>query len=109
VVVVIVVPIVLGRLANHGPDTGTCCSTNQSALQAAAKDRTQRRAAGPANQRALARTNAALILVMVVIVMIAMVVLVVVVTAPTAATHPVVVGAVVVMVLGVRRSEAGNE
>ena len=106
--VVIVIPVVLCRLANDGPDTRARCSTDQCALQAPAEDRSQRRAPSPANQRAFTRADPALILIPVVIVMIAMIVLVVVVAAPAPAAHAVVVGTVVI-VLSVNRRKAGDE
>jgi hypothetical protein len=109
VVVVIVIPVILGSLAHDSPDARTRRTTDQRALHAATEDRSQRRTASPANQRAFARADAALILVMVVIVVVAMIIVVVVVPAPTAAAHAFVVGAVVVVMLSVCRRETGNE
>jgi Flp pilus assembly protein TadB len=108
VVVVVVIPVILRCLAYNGSNASARCSADQSALQAAAKDRSQSRPACPANQRAFTRPDPALILVAIVIVMIAMVMIVVVVAAAPTAAHTAVVGAIVV-VLSVRCNKTASE
>ena len=107
-VIVVVIPVILRGLAYHSSNACARCSADEGALQAAAKNRSQRRPARSANQRAFTRPDPALILVVIVIVMIAMVMIVVVVTATSAAAHTAVVSAIV-MVLSVRGNKAASQ
>jgi hypothetical protein len=94
--VVVVVALILCGLANNRADARTSCSADDSSLKAAAEDRTESRATGPADQRAFARTDSTLIPP--VIIMVGTVVVVVVaVAAASAVAHAIVVGAVVMV------------
>ena len=112
-VVVVVIPVVLSGLSDDGSNTGTRCTTNDRALQAAAKDCAHYSAASRANQRSFTRPDPTLILIAIVIVVIVIVMVVPVVTAVViaavaAAAHAVIVGAVVV-VLSICGREADCE
>jgi hypothetical protein len=108
--VVVIVAIVLCGLSNDCTDAGAGRATNNRALQTAAEDRTQRRAAGPANQRTFTRPNATLLrlLVVIVIVMVRTIMVVVVVPALRAVPHAVVISAIV-LVLSEPRNACGGE
>lgn len=110
-VVVVIVAIVLGGLADDCANASTRRSTDQSSLEAAAEDRTKRGATGPANKRAFAGANTALLglLVVVVIVMVGTIVVVVVVATLRAVPHAVVVGTIVMARLRKRGANADSE
>jgi hypothetical protein len=109
-VVVVIVAIVLCGLSNDCTNAGTGRAANNRALQTAAEDRTERSAAGPANQRTFTRPNATLLrlLVVVMIVMVRTIMAVVIIPAATAAAHSVVVSAIVVL-LRKCRNDCGSE
>ena len=88
---IIVVTLTLRRLANHCANTRAGRTADNRALQAAAKDRPQHRAAGTANQRTFARPDPALIATVIVMIIIATIVIVVITAAPSAVAHAVVV------------------
>jgi len=107
VVVVIIVAIVLRGLPNHRANPSPSRTTNDGALQTAAKDRTQHSAPGPADQRTLTRTNTALTMVVMVIV-VTIVAVVIAVAAASTIADSVVVG-VIVMMLRKRRHNRSSE
>ena len=108
VIVVVVVALVLRCLANDRADTRASRTANQSALQATAKDCTQRSAASRANKCAFAGADATLLGLLVVVVMVRVIVVVVVVATLRAVTHAVVVG-IVIVVLGERGNDCSGE
>jgi hypothetical protein len=107
--VVIVIAVVLGGLANDCAYAGPGCSSDDCALEAAAKDSAEDRPAGTADKRAFARTNAALAVIVVVVVVVMAIVAIVVVAAASAVAHAAVVGAVVVVVLRGKKTARKQE
>jgi Flp pilus assembly protein TadB len=93
----IVVAVILRSLPNYRANARTRRSADDRALQAAAEDRTQHRAAGTADQRALPRSNSALPVIVVIVIM--TIAVVVVAAASASAPHAVVVRTIVVVLL----------
>ena len=115
-VVIVVVAFVLGSLTYYCANAGSGSSADESALHAAAKQRTKGRAAGSADKGSFTWTDAALTMIVVVtvilmvVIVVARVAVIVVVAAASAVAHAVIVGAVVVMVvLGGHGNHGGRD
>jgi Flp pilus assembly protein TadB len=108
VVVVIIVAIVLRGLSNHRTNPRTGRTADDGALQPATKHRTQHSSPGPADQRALTWTDAALTMVVMVVIAPIMAVVVAIAATPAVA-YAVVVGAIVMVLRKSRRNRRSEQ